>query len=98
MDPGGCKAVSSADVLSGYFRRRGYKVMTAFLKVAGRWGGIITLILLIVTLLRQLISLVTFLLVAIKVAIVVAFIGLMLLIVLSILRGRQSRRREAEDI
>ena len=90
--------VSSADVASEHFRLRGYKVMTAFLKIAGRWGGIITLILLIVTLLRQLISLVSFLLVAIKVAIVVAFIGLMLLIVLSILRGRQSRRREAEDI
>jgi predicted membrane protein len=72
--------------------------MTAFLKVAGRWGGIITLILLIVTLLRQLISLVSFLLVAIKIAIVVAFVGIMLLIVLSILRGRQSRKREAEDI
>ena len=31
-------------------------------------------------------------------AMVVAFIGLMLLIVLAIFRGRRSRRREAEDI
>jgi hypothetical protein len=72
-------------------------IMLAFLKVAGRLGSIIALILLIVTLLRQLISLVSFLIVVIKIGIIVAFVGTMLLIVLAILRGRQSRRREAED-
>jgi predicted membrane protein len=72
--------------------------MSAFLKVAGRLGSIIALILLIVTLLKQLISLVSFLIVAIKVAIVIAFVGMMLLIVFAILRGRQNRKREADDI
>lgn len=73
--------------------------MSAFLKTAGRWGGILTIILLVITLLRQLISLVTFLLTAIKLMIVIAFVGVMLLIVLAMLRGRSRRRRdEAEGI
>lgn len=73
--------------------------MSAFLKTAGRWGGILTIILLVITLLRQLISLVSFLFVAIKIIIVLAFVGLMLVIVLAMLRGRSRRRRdEAEGI
>jgi predicted membrane metal-binding protein len=72
--------------------------MSAFLKIFGRFGGIITLIILLITLVRQLISLVGFLLVAIKVGIVVAFVGLVLIIVLSMMRGRARRRREEADI
>jgi uncharacterized membrane protein len=72
--------------------------MSAFLKIFGRFGGIITLIILLITLVRQLISLVGFLLAAIKIGIVVAFIGLMLLIVMSIMRGRARHRREEADI
>lgn len=72
--------------------------MSDFLKIAGRWGGIITLILLVITLLKQLIALVSFLMVAIKIAIIVAFAGLMLLIVLAMLRGRGRRRRDAEEL
>lgn len=73
--------------------------MSAFLKTAGRWGGILTIIVLVITLLRQLISLVGFLLVAVKVIIVIAFIGLVLLMIILVLRGRTRRRREeAEDI
>ncbi len=72
--------------------------MSAFLKIAGRWGGIMTLILLVITLLKQLIALVSFLMVAIKIALVVAFAGLMLLILLAMLRGRGRRRRDAEEL
>jgi hypothetical protein len=72
--------------------------MSAFLKTFGRWGGILTIILLVITLLRQLIALVSFLLVAFKVAIVVAFVGMMLLIALAMLRGRGRRRRDAEEL
>jgi len=72
--------------------------MTAFLKTAGRWSGILTIIILVITLLRQLISLVGFLLVAFKVIIVVAFVGLILLMIVLVLRGRSQRRREAEEI
>jgi uncharacterized membrane protein len=72
--------------------------MSAFLKTFGRWGGILTIILLVITLLRQLIALVSFLLAAIKIGIIIVFVGLMLLIVLSILRSRGQRRREAEEL
>ncbi|MGH9903551.1 MAG: hypothetical protein ACRD68_17230 [Pyrinomonadaceae bacterium] len=72
--------------------------MTAFLKTAGRWGGIVTIILLVITLLKQLIAFVSFLMVAIKAALIIAFVGLMLLIVLAMLRGRDRRRRSAEEL
>ncbi|MFN2452674.1 MAG: hypothetical protein ABR577_00455 [Pyrinomonadaceae bacterium] len=72
--------------------------MSAFIRTFGRWGGILTLILLLVTLLRQLIALVGFLLVAIKILVVVAFVGLMVLIIFAMLRGRARRRRDLEDI
>ena len=72
--------------------------MSVFLKAAGRWGGILTIIVLMITLLRQLISLVGFLFVAVKAIIVMAFIGLVLLMIILVLRGRSQRRREAEDI
>lgn len=71
--------------------------MTALLKTTARWGGIITIILLTITLLRQLIALVGFLLFALKVAVVVVFVGLMLLIIVTFLRGR-ARRRNAEEL
>ncbi|MEJ7618728.1 MAG: hypothetical protein WKF30_17555 [Pyrinomonadaceae bacterium] len=72
--------------------------MLALLKVAGRLGGIITLLLLLVTLIRQLISLVGFLLAAIKIGIVIFFVGIFLMIALSIFRDRARKRREAEEI
>jgi len=53
---------------------------------------------LVITLLRQLISLVGFLLVAFKVVIVLAFVGLILLMIVLVMRGRSRSRREAEDI
>lgn len=72
--------------------------MTAFLKVAGKWGGIATLILLLIALVKQLIALVGFLMFAIKIVLVLAFVGLMLLILTTMLRTRSRRRREADEI
>ena len=72
--------------------------MSAFIKTAGRWGGIVTIIALVIVLLRQLISLISFLLVAVKAIIVMAFIGLVLVMIFLVLRSRSERRREAEDI
>ncbi len=43
-------------------------------------------------------ALVGFLLFAIKITVVVAFVGLLLLIVFAMLRGRTRRRRDLEDI
>ena len=72
--------------------------MASFLATSGRWGGILTIIILVIALLKQLIAFVGFLMFAIKVAIVLAFLGLFLLIVIAILRGRSQRRRESEDL
>jgi len=72
--------------------------MASFLATSSRWGGILTIIILLIALLKQLIAFVGFLMFAIKVAILLAFIGLFLLIVLAILRGRSQRRRESEDL
>ncbi len=72
--------------------------MSVFLRTAGRWGGIFTIILLIITLLKQLIAFVGFVMFAIKVALVLVFIALMLLIVVLMMRTRSKRRREAEEL
>ena len=72
--------------------------MSAFITTAGRWGGIMAIILLVITLLKQLIALVSFLMVAIKIMIVAVFIALMLMIVMLMMRGRRQRRREAEEL
>ncbi len=72
--------------------------MASFLATSSRWGGILTIIILLIALLKQLIAFVGFLMFAIKVAILLAFIGLFLLIVIAILRGRSQRRRESEDL
>lgn len=72
--------------------------MSAFMWTAGKWGGIATIILLVIALLKQLITLVAFIMTAIKIGLIILFAGLMLLIVLTMLRGRGRRRREAEEI
>ncbi|MGH3851175.1 MAG: hypothetical protein ACRDRT_16040 [Pseudonocardiaceae bacterium] len=69
--------------------------MSAFIKTAGRWGGIVTIILLVITLLKQLIAFVGFLMTALKVGIVLAFIGLLVLIALTILRDNRRRKDDA---
>ena len=71
--------------------------MTALLATFGRWGGILTLIALLIVLVKQLIALIGFLMFAIKIAVVIAFIGVLLLIVLTMLRARGQRRREAGE-
>ena len=68
------------------------------LKIFGRLGGVLALIFLIVALLRQLVTLVTFLIAAIKIAVVVIFIAILVMIVLAIFRDRSQRRREREEL
>ena len=72
--------------------------MCSLISILGRWGGILTIIVLVIALLKQLIAFVGFLMFAIKVGIVLAFLGLFLLIIFAILRGRSQRRREVEDL
>ena len=67
----------------------------AILAAFGRGGAVLGLILLIVALLKQLIVLIGFLLALIKFAIVVAFVGMMVMIVLAIVRDHSRRKHEA---
>jgi hypothetical protein len=71
--------------------------MTALLTTFGRWGGILTLIGLLIVLVKQLIALIGFLMFAIKIAVIIAFVGVFLLIILTMLRARGQRRREAGE-
>ncbi|HEY0081850.1 MAG TPA: hypothetical protein VGB61_03600 [Pyrinomonadaceae bacterium] len=71
--------------------------MTALLATFGRWGGILTLITLLIVLVKQLIAFFAFLMVVLKIGIIVAFVGVFLLIVLTMLRARGQRRRESGD-
>jgi hypothetical protein len=71
--------------------------MTALLATFGRWGGILTLIALLIVLVKQLIAFFAFLMVVLKIGIVIAFVGVLLLIVLTMLRARGQRRRESGD-
>ena len=56
------------------------------------------LIALLIVLVKQLIALVGFIMFAIKIALVIAFIGLMLLIIITFFSARRKRQREAEEI
>ncbi len=67
---------------------------SGILKAFGGLGAIVALILVVVTLLKQLITLVGFLLAAVKIAIIVIFIALLVMIGLAIFRDRSRRRRD----
>ena len=72
--------------------------MSSLLVTAGKWGGILTLIALLIALVKQLITLVGFIMFFLKAALVIAFVGLMLLIIVTMMRTRSRRRREAEEL
>jgi membrane protein YdbS with pleckstrin-like domain len=72
--------------------------MTVFLKIFGRLGSVVALVLLVVALLRQLIFMFGVFLALLKFAIVMAFVVVIVLIVFAILRDRSRRRREAQEI
>lgn len=72
--------------------------MCTFFKSAGRLGAIIALIMLFVGLIKQIIALISTLIFAIKFGVIALFATMMLLVVFSMLRGRQKRKREMEDL
>ena len=69
----------------------------AILTALGRGGAVIALILLVVALLKQLITMVGFLLALVKFAIIIVFVTLLVMIALAIFRDRSRRKHEAED-
>ena len=70
--------------------------MPMWMKAAGRWGGILVLIALLITLLKQLIAFIGFLTGAIKHFIILAFVLLIVGVGLMILKGMKVNRKNAE--
>ena len=70
--------------------------MPMWMKAAGRWGGILMLIALMITFLKQLIAFIGFLTGAIKLFIILAFVLLIVAVGLLVLKGLKSNRRSAE--
>ena len=68
--------------------------MPVWLSIAGKWGSILAIIALVITLLRQIIELVGFLMFAIKIVLVLGFVGLIVSIGYLAIRTWQHRRRE----
>lgn len=70
--------------------------MPMWMKAAGRWGGILMLIALMITFLKQLIAFIGFLTGAIKLFIILAFVLLIVAVGLLVLKGLKSNRKSAE--
>jgi len=71
---------------------------TAFLKSAGILGSLLTLLALAIALLRQVIDLVGFVMMAIKLVLFFGFIGLLLFVGLVAFKTFRERKREREEI
>lgn len=67
--------------------------MPVFLKAAGKWGSVLVILALIVTLLKQVIAFVGFLTMAIKFIVIIAFVGLIVGIGFALLRTRSDNRQ-----
>ena len=70
--------------------------MPMWMKAAGRWGGILMLIALMITFLKQLIAFIGFLTGAIKLFIILAFVLLIVAVGLLVLKGMKGNRKSAE--
>ncbi len=70
--------------------------MPIWLKAAGKWGSILVVIALVITLLKQIIAFIAFLTGAIKLLIILAFVALILFVGLMVLKGFKERRKHSE--
>jgi multisubunit Na+/H+ antiporter MnhG subunit len=71
-------------------------MMMSMLKVAGKWGGILTLIAVAILVLQQLIAFIGFLTFAIKAILVLAFIALLIGVGYLILKAWSQRKKEEQ--
>ncbi|HSI88357.1 MAG TPA: hypothetical protein VK918_04820 [Pyrinomonadaceae bacterium] len=67
--------------------------MPLWVKAAGKWGSILVIITLVITLLKQLIALIGFLTGAIKLLIILAFVAVIVGVGFLILKGISESRR-----
>lgn len=70
--------------------------MSAWFKAAGKWGSVLVILTLIITLLKQVITFIGFLTAAIKILVVLAFVVLFLGVGLIIFRSWSDRRKMQE--
>ncbi len=70
--------------------------MPVWFKAAGKWGSILVILTLIITLLKQIITFIGFLTAAIKIIVVLAFIGLFLGVGLIVFRTWNANRKARE--
>ena len=70
--------------------------MPIWMKAASRWGGILMLIALMITFLKQLIAFIAFLTGAIKLFIILVFVLLIVAVGLMVLKGLKGNRKSAE--
>ncbi len=70
--------------------------MPVWFKAAGKWGSILVILTLIITLLKQIITFIGFLTAAIKIIVVLAFVVLFLGVAMMIFRTWNSNRKARE--
>lgn len=70
--------------------------MPVWMKAAGKWGGILVLIALLISLLKTIITFIGFLTGAIKILIILAFVFLIVGIGVMVLKGWKESRRNRD--
>lgn len=70
--------------------------MSMFLRASGWLGALLTIVVLVIALLKQLIAFVGFLMFAIKAGLVILFIGLLVMIAVMIFSTKKKHKRERE--
>lgn len=70
--------------------------MPVWMKAAGKFGSILVLIALAITLLKQLIAFIGFLTIVVKILVIVVFAALIIGVGVMILRGMRDNRRKKE--
>jgi uncharacterized membrane protein len=70
--------------------------MPVWMKAAGKWGGILALIALMITLLKTIITFIGFLTGAIKILIILVFVALIIAIGFMLLKGWNEARRNRD--
>jgi hypothetical protein len=70
--------------------------MPVWMKAAGKWGSILVIIALVITLLKQLIAFIGFITGAIKILIVLIFIALIVGVAFLIFKGWQNSRKHRD--
>ena len=71
--------------------------MPLWLKATGKWGSILVLVALVITLVKQLIAFIGFLTFAIKIVIVLAFVVLFLGVAIAIFRSISRNKKQKSE-